>query len=39
MALYEGSIVAVRMVEKRAAAAKAAAPGATPPPPEANPAE
>jgi sec-independent protein translocase protein TatC len=40
MALYEGSIVAVRMVEKRAAAAKAAGPTATPPPPpEANPAE
>src|SRR5882762_10082471 len=37
--LYEGSIVAVRMVEKRAAAAKAAPPTAAPPPPEANPAE
>jgi len=34
--LYEGSIIAVAMVEKKAAAAKAA-PGA--PPPEANPAE
>ena len=39
MALYEGSIIAVRIVEKRAAAAKAAAAGATPPPPDANPAE
>ena len=39
--LYEGSIIAVAMVEKKAAAAKAAtgAPAATPPPPEANPAE
>jgi sec-independent protein translocase protein TatC len=42
LALYEGSIVAVRMVEKKAAAAKTAAgspPPATPPPPEASPAE
>jgi sec-independent protein translocase protein TatC len=43
LALYEGSIFAVRIVEKRAAAAKAAAAGApptaTPPPPAANPAE
>ena len=41
LALYEGSIIAVRVVEKRAAAAAAAAtpPPATPPPPEANPAE
>lgn len=44
MILYEGSIIAVVMVEKRvAAAAKATAaaapPPATPPPPEANPAE
>src|SRR2546429_520064 len=41
LALYEGSIVAVRMVEKKAAAAKAAPapPSATPPPPEANPPE
>src|SRR5258705_11306073 len=42
LGLYEASIVAVRMVEKRAAAAKTAAgtpPSATPPPPEANPAE
>jgi sec-independent protein translocase protein TatC len=41
LALYEGSIIAVRMVEKKAAAAKAAKapPSATPPPPEANPAE
>jgi sec-independent protein translocase protein TatC len=39
--LYEGSIIAVRMVEKKAAAAAAATtpPSATPPPPEANPAE
>ena len=42
MALYEGSIVAVAIVEKRAATAKTAAgtpPSASPPPPEANPAE
>jgi sec-independent protein translocase protein TatC len=42
LALYEGSIIAVRMVEKRAAAAKAAAaapPSATPPPPDPTPAE
>jgi sec-independent protein translocase protein TatC len=42
LALYEGSIFAVAMVEKRAAAAKAAAgtpPSAAPPPPAANPAE
>src|ERR1700737_4992503 len=41
LALYEGSIFAVRMVEKKAAATKAAAtpPTASPPPPEANPAE
>jgi sec-independent protein translocase protein TatC len=42
MALYEGSIVAVAVVEKRAATAKTAAgtpPSASPPPPEANPAE
>ena len=40
--LYEGSIIAVRIVEKRAAAAKAAAgtpPPAAPPPPAADPAE
>src|SRR5258708_19073394 len=36
LALYEGSIIAVRIVEKKAAAAAAAA---TPPPPAANPAE
>jgi sec-independent protein translocase protein TatC len=36
LALYEGSIIAVGMVEKKAAAAKAAA---TAPPPAANPAE
>jgi sec-independent protein translocase protein TatC len=36
LALYEGSIIAVRMVEKKAAAAKASTPGA---PPAANPAE
>jgi len=43
LALYEGSILAVAMVEKRAAAAKATAagtpPSAAPPPPAANPAE
>ena len=39
LALYEGSIIAVRIVEKKAAAARAAPPSATPPPPEANPAE
>jgi len=40
MALYEGSIVAVRMVEKRAAAAQASTtPPPASPPPEANPAE
>src|SRR5437763_9661260 len=42
LALYEGSIIAVAIVEKRVAAAKTAAgtpPSATPPPPEANPAE
>ena len=41
LALYEGSIIAVRMVEKKAAATKAAAtpPSAAPPPPAANPAE
>ena len=41
MALYEGSIVAVAMVEKRAAAAQTAAHAPPParPPPEANPAE
>ena len=41
LALYEGSIIAVRIVEKRAAAAKAAAtpPAAAPPPPAADPAE
>jgi sec-independent protein translocase protein TatC len=39
--LYEGSIIAVRIVEKRVAAAKAAAtpPTAAPPPPAADPAE
>jgi len=38
--LYEGSIVAVRMVERRAASAAAAPPtSAAPPPPAANPAE
>jgi sec-independent protein translocase protein TatC len=40
LALYEGAIVAVRMVEKKAAAARAS--GGSPPaspPPEANPAE
>jgi sec-independent protein translocase protein TatC len=43
LALYEGSIIAVQVVEKKAArtaaAAAAAPPPATPPPPEANPAE
>src|SRR3984893_3639475 len=41
LALYEGSIIAVRMVEKKAATAKAAAapPSAAPPPPAPNPAE
>src|SRR3981189_1547783 len=42
LALYEGSIFAVAMVEKKAADAKAAAsapPPASPPPPEGNPAE
>jgi sec-independent protein translocase protein TatC len=42
LALYEGSIIAVRMVEKKAAAAAASAstpPSAAPPPPAANPAE
>jgi hypothetical protein len=41
LALYEGSIIAVRIVEKRAAASKTTAtpPPATPPPPAANPAE
>jgi sec-independent protein translocase protein TatC len=36
LALYEGSIIAVRMVEKKAAAARTSTPGA---PPAANPAE
>src|SRR5258705_9655591 len=41
LALYEGSILAVRMVEKKAAAAAATGtpPAAAPPPPQANPAE
>src|SRR3954453_23403975 len=40
LALYEGSIVAVRLVERRAASAAAAPPtSAAPPPPAANPAE
>src|SRR2546428_8118778 len=40
LALYEGAIVAVRMVEKKAAAAQAATtPPPASPPPEANPAE
>src|SRR5258705_6830977 len=42
LALYEGSILAVRMVEKKAAAAAATGTppaAAPPPPPEANPAE
>jgi len=41
LALYEGSIVAVRLVERRAAATASAAATSTaaPPPPAANPAE
>jgi sec-independent protein translocase protein TatC len=40
LGLYEGSIIAVRMVEKRAAAAQASTtPPPASPPPEANPAE
>jgi sec-independent protein translocase protein TatC len=40
LALYEGSIIAVRIVEKKAASSAAAAPPpASPPPPAANPAE
>jgi len=40
LALYEGAIVAVRMVEKKAAAAQASTtPPPASPPPEANPAE
>jgi sec-independent protein translocase protein TatC len=41
LALYEGSIIAVRMVEKKAAAKAAAAapPSAAPPPPDPTPAE
>ena len=41
LALYEGSIVAVRIVERRAAATASAAATSTavPPPPAANPAE
>src|ERR1700748_2453729 len=40
LALYEGSIIAVRIVEKRAAARAASTPpSASPPPPAANPAE
>ena len=40
LALYEGSIIAVRMVEKKAAAAKATpTPPSAAPPPAANPAE
>jgi sec-independent protein translocase protein TatC len=41
LALYEGSILAVRLVEKRAATAAATGtpPAAAPPPPQANPAE
>ena len=40
MALYEGAIVAVRMVEKKAAAAQASTtPPPASPPPKANPAE
>src|SRR5258708_30086421 len=40
LALYEGSIIAVRIVEKKAAAAAAATPpSSAPPPPATNPAE
>src|ERR1700754_4312669 len=39
LALYEGSIISVRIVEKRSSASTAAPPSASPPPPEANPAE
>jgi sec-independent protein translocase protein TatC len=42
LALYEGSIIAVAMVEKKAAKAAAAAanpPSSAPPPPTADPAE
>jgi sec-independent protein translocase protein TatC len=42
LALYEGSIIAVQIVEKKAAKAKAAAaapPSAAPPPPDPTPAE
>jgi sec-independent protein translocase protein TatC len=42
LALYEGSIIAVHIVEKKvakAAAAAAAAPSAAPPPPDPTPAE
>ena len=40
LALYEGAIIAVRMVEKKAAAAQASTtPPPASPPPEANPAE
>jgi sec-independent protein translocase protein TatC len=39
LALYEGSIIAVRIVEKKAATAAATPPSAAPPPPAANPAE
>jgi sec-independent protein translocase protein TatC len=41
LALYEGSILAVRLVEKKAAtsAATGTPPAAAPPPPQANPAE
>jgi len=41
LALYEGSILAVRLVEKKAATAAATGtpPAAAPPPPQANPAE
>ncbi len=39
LALYEGAIVAVRMVEKKAAAQASTTPPPASPPPEANPAE
>ena len=41
LALYEGSIIAVQIVEKKAAASAASGtpPSAAPPPPQANPAE
>ncbi|MFZ0764630.1 MAG: twin-arginine translocase subunit TatC, partial [Bradyrhizobium sp.] len=39
LALYEGSIIAVRIVEKRAGSSKTTAPPAASPPPDPTPAE